>query len=294
VSIHSLAVVSPSAKLAADIQIGPFAVIEDDVQIGSGCKIGAHTVIKNGTRIGNDNEIAEHVVLGGDPQHLKKGGELGHLIIGSNNVIREYSNFHRAMHAGAATVIGSHGLFMGGTHVAHDCHFGDHIITANNALFAGHVIVEDRAFISGGVGIHQHCRIGKLAMLGGHAKVVQDVPPFVTIETAGCVVGLNLVGLRRAGYSTDQIAELKKAYRAIYRRSLSWSEMLEQLRSQFVEGPAAEFHRFLSGGKRGFCQERRMPPHATLKIRGTDSESDSSSTVAPINASDLDKKAKVG
>ncbi len=152
--------------------------------------------------------------------------------------------------------------------MAHDCQVGNNIIFANNTLLAGHVAVEDRAFLSGAVGVHQFCRVGRLAMIGGHARVVQDVPPYVMVDgLSGCIVGLNLVGLRRNGFVAEEIADLKAAYRLIYRSGLPWNEILRELQTRYSHGPAAEFHTFLSQGKRGFVQERRMPPTATLKIR---------------------------
>src|SRR4029077_5093922 len=180
----------------------------------------------------------------------------------------EHATLHRAMKEGTATIVGDGNFLMAGVHIAHDCRIGNNVIFANNALLAGHVVVEDRAFVSGAVGVHQFCRIGRLAMIGGHARVVQDVPPYVMVDGAsGWIVGLNLVGLRRNGYSQDQIAELKAAYRLIYRRGLRWTEVLEHLQKEFPQAPAADFHPFLSGGTRGFVQERRMPPNATLKLR---------------------------
>src|SRR4029077_17563167 len=158
----------------------------------------------------------------------------------------EHATLHRAMKEGTATIVGDGNFLMAGVHIAHDCHIGNNVIFANNALLAGHVTVDDRAFISGAVGIHQFCRIGRLAMVGAHAKVVQDVPPFVTIDgITGCVVGLNLVGLRRSGYSSDDIIQLKTAYRLIYRRGLKWSEVIEQLKAGFPAGPAAVYVEFL-------------------------------------------------
>ena len=152
--------------------------------------------------------------------------------------------------------------------MAHDCLVGNNIIFANNTLLAGHVVVEDRAFLSGAVGVHQFCRIGRLAMIGGHARVVQDVPPYMMVDgISGCIVGLNLVGLRRNGFVAEEIADLKAAYRLIYRSGMKWNEILQQLQVDHAAGPAAEFHAFLSQGKRGFVQERRMPPTATLKLR---------------------------
>lgn len=293
-NIHPTAIVSPSATLGNDVTVGPYAVIEDGAVLGAGCIIGSHTVIKSGTTLGTGNDIAEHVVLGGVPQHLKKSTELGNLVIGNNNTIREYSSFHRAMKPGTSTTIGDNNLFMAVTHVAHDCHIGNNVIFANNVMLAGHVTVEDRAFLSGAVGVHQFCRIGSLAMIGGMTKVVQDVPPYVTLDHDSQVCGLNLVGLRRAGYTTEQITELKKAYRILYRSGLKWTEVLATLRTTFPTGHVAAMHVFCSSGKRGFVQERRMPPNVTLKIRNSDSETEATPTVTPTTASELDLKAKVG
>ncbi len=284
-NIHPLAIVSPEAQIGPNVSIGPFAVVERDVVIGEGSELASHVVLKEGTRLGPNTAVHEAAILGGLPQHLNKPKHPGLLIIGANNTIREHATLHRAMKAEAATVIGDSNFIMAGVHIAHDCRIGNNVIFANNALLAGHVTVEDRAFISGAVGIHQFCRVGQLAMVGAHAKVVQDVPPYVTIDgISGCVVGLNLVGLRRSGYSSDDVIQLKAAYRLIYRRGLKWSEVLEQLKADFNEGPAAVYADFLSGGTRGFVQERRMPPGATLKFRPAEE-------VAPSAAIELKVKA---
>lgn len=267
-NIHPLAIVSPEARIGRDVAIGPFSVIESDVVIGDRCRLASHVVVKDGTRLGPDNEIYEAAVLGGLPQHIHKPENPGLLVLGSGNTIREQVTLHRAMKEGSATVLGDNNFLMATAHVAHDCQLGNNIIMANAVLLAGHVKVGDRAFLSGGSGVHQFCRIGRLAMIGGHAKVVQDVPPFVTVDSSSsCVVGLNLVGLRRSGHTTDEINQLKAAYRMIYRRGLRWTEMLDQLQATFTSGPAALFNEFLRGGTRGFVQERRMPPGATIKLR---------------------------
>jgi UDP-N-acetylglucosamine acyltransferase len=272
--IHPLAIVSPDAQIGSGVTIGPFAVVESDVVIGDDCRIAAHAVIKDGTTLGPGNEIGEAAIVGGHPQHLKKPDELGRLVIGTGNTIREHATLHRALRPGTATVVGNHNMMMVGAHVAHDCVVGDRIVIANNVLLAGHVVVEDCAFLSGGVGIHQFCRIGTLAMVGGLARVIQDVPPYTLIDGAsGCVVGLNLVGLRRNGYTVEQVNELKQAYRIIYRRGMKWTDILETLQATFSAAPATAFHRFLSGGKRGFVQERRLPPGATIKLRPPADES---------------------
>lgn len=268
VSIHSHAHVSRTARLGSNVSIGPFCVVEDDVELGDGCNLAAGVIVKQGTRLGANNRVFEGTVLGGLPQHARIPAFPGRLEIGSGNVIREHVTMHRALHADAATRVGDNNLLMAGSHVAHDCVVGNNAIFANHVLLAGHVIVEDRAYVSGAVGVHQFCRIGRLAMVGGHARVVQDVPPFMTVDgVSGCIVGLNLVGLRRAGFVAEEINELKAAYRLIYRSGMTWKDMLDKLGQTFTSGAAGALHVFLSQGTRGFVQERRMPPGATLKLR---------------------------
>lgn len=275
-NIHPLAIVSPQARLGQGTTVGPFSIIEPDVVVGEHCTLNARVVIKSGTTLGDNNSIFEGAVLGGCPQHIRMPERLGRVVIGSNNTIRENVTVHRALHEGATTTIGSHNLLMVGVHVAHDCAVGDHVIMANNVLLGGFVSVGDRAFVSGAVGVHQFCRIGRLAMVGGCARIVQDIPPYVMIDGhSGLIVGLNLVGLKRNGYGPDDVAQLKAAYRAIYRRGLRWVDVLETLKREFTAGPAADFYPFLSIGTRGFIQERRMPPNATLKLRlASDDEGD--------------------
>ena len=265
--IHPQAVVSPQAELGRNVTVGAFCVIEPQVSIGDDCRIGHHAVIKEGTTLGANNYVGESAVLGGFPQHAKMPERPGRLVIGCDNTIREYVTMHRSLVEDRTTRVGDHNLFMIGSHVAHDCTIGSNVIVTNNVLLGGHVRVEDRAFVSGAVAVHQFCRIGSLAMVGGMARVVQDVPPYVMVDGgSSMIVGLNSVGLRRNGFTVEQIAQLKKAYRVIYRQGLTFNDMLTALAANFSEGPAAEFHRFLSGGKRGFMQERRTPPGATVRL----------------------------
>lgn len=288
-SIHSQAIVSPQAQIGRDVKIGPFSIVEANAVIGDNCVLESSVVIKEGTKLGTGNHILEGTIVGGTPQHMRPPQHLGGLEIGSNNTIREYVTIHRALHKGGMTVLGDNNMLMVGTHIAHDCRLGNHTIFANNALLAGHVAVADRAFISGSVGVHQFCRIGKLAMVGGHARVLQDVPPYVTVDGGtGLIVGLNLVGLRRNGFTSDEIKELKAGYRLIYRSGLMWNEVLAELKRQFPDGPAAMFYEFFSQGTRGFVQERRMPPTATLKIRRDDEDETASSKTT------VEFKAKAG
>ena len=237
--IHPLAVVDSAAEIGRDVSIGPFTVIEGDVRIGEECRLESHVVVRAGTELGPRNHVHEGTVLGGLPQHSRHDGNCGRLLIGSGNTIREHVTIHRGMQPEGATVVGDNNLIMVGVHFAHDCHIGNNAIFTNSTGLAGHVHVEDRAYVSGQVGVHQHCRIGRLAMVGGQAHVVKDIPPFVTVDGATTlVVGLNLVGLRRAGYSNDEIHQLKEAYRVIYRSGLSWKEILVQLKQEFTSGPA--------------------------------------------------------
>jgi UDP-N-acetylglucosamine acyltransferase len=272
-SIHPHALVSSEARIGQNVKVGPYSIIEGNVVVGDGCIIESGVVIKNGTTLGSNNHIFEGAVIGQLPQHARPPEHLGDLVIGSNNIIREHVTIHRALHAGGTTSLGDNNMIMVGVHIAHDCHVGNSTIFANNVLLAGHVTVGDRAFISGAVGVHQFCRIGGLAMVGGHARLVQDVPPYVTVDGASSlIVGLNLVGLRRNGFTAEEISELKAAYRTIYRSGLVWRDVVAELKVQYPSGPAAMFHDFLAQGSRGFVQERRTPPTATLKLRRDDEE----------------------
>ena len=265
--IHPLAVVSPIARVAEDVRIGPFCVVEPNVTIGAGCRLEAGAIVKNGTILGEDNHLFEGAVLGGPPQHVNAPSRPGGLIVGYGNTIRESVTIHCAMEENHTTVVGNNSMLMVNAHVAHDCVIGNRVIIANNAMLAGHVSVADRAYISGSVGVHQFCRIGTLAMVGGQAHIPKDIPPYVTIDgLSSYVVGLNQIGLRRANYSREEISRLKAAYRVIYRSGLTWTEILSRLEVEFPEPPAAEFHRFLSATTRGICRERRLPPTATIRL----------------------------
>jgi UDP-N-acetylglucosamine acyltransferase len=254
-AIHPLALVAPSAKLGDGVRIGPFSVVEDDVTIGAHCTLESSVVIKSGTTLGEKNHLFEGAVVGGIPQHTNVPERLGRVIIGSGNTIRENVTVHKAMQPGHDTVI------------------GDHVILTNNVMLAGHVTVGSRAFISGGAGVHQFCRVGTLAMVGGLAHINRDVPPFVTIDgQSSYVVGLNQIGLKRAGHDAKSILRLKEAYRVIYRSGLMWREILAVLQQQFREGAAAEFFPFLASTKRGIVPERRMPPGATIRIHAEEDQ----------------------
>jgi UDP-N-acetylglucosamine acyltransferase len=262
-------VISPLAKIGPDVQIGPFSIVEGDVTIGHGCRLDGRVVIKRGTTLGHDNLIFEGAVIGGLPQHVHLSDNPGKVLIGSGNTIRENVTIHRALDEDEATVVGDNNMLMVNAHIAHDCRLGNHTIVANNVMLAGHVAVGDRAYLSGAVAIHQFCRVGSLAMVGGQAHITKDVPPYVTIDgLSSSVVGLNQIGLRRAGYSSEEILQLKEAYRVIYRSRLTWNEILSRLHESFTHGPAVQFCQFLATTTRGILSERRLPPGATIKMPG--------------------------
>ena len=255
------------------MKIGAFATVEDDVELGDFCTVASGAVIKAGVKAGCHNEFAEHAVIGGAPQHVARPQQIGRVRIGDHNVFREHVTVHRALKPGVSSVVGDHNYVMAGAHFGHDVVVGSNSIFANGALLGGHVTVEDRAFVSGAVAVHQFCRVGRLAMVGGHARIVQDVPPYMLVDgQTGCIVGLNVVGLRRSGHSAEDIAELKAAYRVIYRRGLPWKDVLDVLDQEFAGGPARHLRQFLEGGSRGFAQERREPPSTTLRLRVPEEE----------------------
>jgi UDP-N-acetylglucosamine acyltransferase len=266
--IHPTAVVDARAELASDVDIGPFCVVEAGAVIGDRCRLEARVAVKGRTTLGCDNVIGEGAVIGGQAQHVHQHDPGGTLTIGSYNRIRENVTIHRGWNDDAATIIGDHNMLMVGSHVGHDCRLGNHCILVNHVLLGGHVQLEDRAYLGGASAVHQFCRIGRLAMIAGITKITQDVPPFVMVEGASNsqVIGLNKVGLRRNGYTPEQILQLKEAYRVIYREGRRWNEVLAILKEDFQSGPAAAFHDFLKSGKRGFVQERRISRRATLKI----------------------------
>ncbi len=271
--IHPSALVCGGASLGSKVVIGPFCLVEDGAILGDRCVLESHVVIKSGTTLGAENHVMDGAILGGPPQHVHPPEHPGRVVIGRGNTIRENVTIHRSLQPDRETTVGDHCLLMANAHVAHDCSLADHVILTNNVMLGGHVTVGLRAYVSGGVAVHQFCRIGSLAMVGGMARVVKDVPPFVTIDgQSGFVVGLNQIGLKRAGHAGEAILQLKAAYRLIYRSGLPWAQMLGRLRDEFRDGLAAQFHGFLAGTVRGIIPERRMPPGATLKFHGVDEE----------------------
>jgi UDP-N-acetylglucosamine acyltransferase len=256
-SVHAAAIVAGSARLGRGVRVGPCAVVEDDTEIGEGCEIRAHAVVKRYTSLGPGCIVHEHAVLGGEPQDLGFRPAPTRLEIGARTVLREGVTIHRAAREEGATRVGADCLIMAGAHVAHDCRLGDRVILANNVALAGHVRIEDGAFLAGGAGVHQFTRVGRLAMVAGLTKLVQDALPFVITDgDPGRAVALNVVGLRRAGIEAARILALKRAFRLLIRSSLPLATALaraEELREPLV----AELVDFVRGSRRGFAHGRR-------------------------------------
>ena len=254
--IHPSAIVSPSAELGDNNQIGAYAIVEDGVRLGDNNVIASHAVIKVGTTMGDRNRVFEHAVIGGGPQHVKFTDESIPTFtrIGNENVFREAVTVNRGYIEGKATVVGDSNYLMTAAHFGHDCVVGNHNVFANAIALAGHVTVGDRVFVSGGVMIHQFTHVGSYAMIGGNSKITQDVLPFmITDGNPASVRGLNLVGLKRAGFSLDDIRALKQAFRLLFRRVNSLDANLAEMAAmdqplvtqicEFVKAADRGFHR---------------------------------------------------
>ena len=216
--IHPTAIVNKNSKISKNVEIGPYCIIGSDVEIGSNSKLHSHVSIKGNTKIGKNNEIFPFVSIGTSPQDLKYKGEKNSIIIGDNNNLREYVNINPGtLQGGTITKLGNNNLLMVYCHIAHDCNIGNDIVLANNVQVGGHVKIEDNAIVGGSCAIHQFSRIGKLAMVGGMTGVLSDVIPFsLSLGNRNNLVGLNLIGLRRAKISNDDIKILQKSYDVIF------------------------------------------------------------------------------
>lgn len=237
--IDPQAIVHRSARLADDVQVGPFTTIGANVEISSGCRIGAHVVIEGPTRLGRDNRVYAFSAVGVEPQDKKFRGESSRLEIGDGNTIREYCTISRGTgDGGGVTRIGDHNWVMAYCHIAHDCEVGDHTTFANGSSLAGHVEIGDHAVLGGFTLIHQFCRIGAYSFCSMSSAIRQDIPPFVTVAGDPAVPrGLNSEGLRRQGFSSDRLQALKSAYRILYRSGLPLSEALERLATLGIDNP---------------------------------------------------------
>ncbi len=236
--------------------MGEFCVVESDVEIGADCLLEPYVFVKRWTTMGDRNEISAGTVLGTDPLDKNFTGDRSYLRIGSGNKIREHYTISRGTQPESATIIGDGNYIMTSGHVAHNCTIGNNTVIASCALVAGHVEVEDQAFISGGVVIHQYSRIGRLAMIGGNTRVNLDVPPFFLYSGFNVeAVGLNIVGLKRAGFTLTEVSRLKKAYRTLYRSGLKLEEALEKIESDPGDANTLHLVEFVRRSRRGICRE---------------------------------------
>jgi UDP-N-acetylglucosamine acyltransferase len=258
--IHSTAIVHPTAKLEATVQVGPFAVIDAGVELGANCVVGPHVYITGLTTIGAGNRFHAGCVIGDAPQDLKYQNGPTRLWIGDDNVFREHVTVHRSTKPDSETIVGSRNFFMANSHVAHNCVVGDHVILANGALLGGHAVVQDRAFISGNCLVHQFTRVGTLALMQGGAAISQDLPPFTIARRENEICGLNVVGLRRAGFTAEQRLELKRLYHWLFRGGTNLRAALAEAQKKFTSAPAKVLLDFIVVAKRGVCADTGCGP----------------------------------
>jgi UDP-N-acetylglucosamine acyltransferase len=251
--IHPTAIVSADADIDATATIGPYVVIDGPVRIGADTTILAHAVIRGATVLGARNVVHPGVVLGGEPQDLAYRGGETFLTIGDDNVFREHAQAHRGTIAGTATVIGNGNYLMQNAHVAHNCRIGDGTIVAGGALLAGHVELADRAFVSGNCVVHQHVRIGTLALLRGLSRTSRDVPPFCLMDGTHTIRGVNVVGLRRAGFTPARIAHVRRAVAALFRRPVHLGRALDRVASEPMTDDVRHLVEFIRASTRGVC-----------------------------------------
>jgi UDP-N-acetylglucosamine acyltransferase len=248
--------VDPRASIAPDASIGDYCIIEADVVIGAGCRLEPYVYVKRWTTLGEANEISAGTVLGTDPLDKNFTGERSYLRIGDRNKIREHYTISRGTQPESVTEIGDDNYIMTSGHIAHNCKIGSRTVICSCALVAGHVEVEDGAFISGGVVIHQFSKIGELAMIGGNTRVNSDVPPYMLCADFNAAVkGLNVVGLKRAGFHPADISALKKAYQILFRSRLKLEEALQSIETENPTEHTRHLVEFIRRSERGICRE---------------------------------------
>ena len=255
--IHPTAIIEAGAKLATDVEVGPYAVIGAHVEIGAGTTVGAHTVISGHTRIGRDNRIFQFASIGAAPQDKKYAGEPTRLEIGDRNTIREFCTFNLGtVQDAGVTRLGNDNWMMAYVHLAHDCQIGNHTIFANNSQLAGHVHVEDHAILGGFTAVHQFCRIGSHSITSIGTVVLQDIPPFVTASgNTAQPYGINSEGLKRRGFSPDDIMRIKRAYKTLYKAGLGLEDARREISGMVAECPQLKLLvDFLGASTRGIIR----------------------------------------
>jgi UDP-N-acetylglucosamine acyltransferase len=251
--VHPTAIVSAESDLAACVQVGPYAVLEGPVTLGPDCVVGPHAHLIGPLTVGRGNRIGSGTVVGSDPQHLAYQGQPTRTEIGDGNTFREHVTVHRGSHVEGygVTRIGSHNYFMAGSHVAHDCQIANHCILVNGALLAGHCELQDRVFMSGLTAIHQFVRMGRLSLLNGQESASHDVPPFMVVKDRYTLLGVNIVGMRRAGIPTADISAVRMAFKILYRSGLMLKLAVERLEEELGGHPlVAEMLRFIQAKSR--------------------------------------------
>lgn len=256
--IHPTAIVDARAIIHETAEIGPFSHIEADVTVGDGTVIEGYVRIFSGTSLGSFNHVSQNTTLGAPPQDLKfDPATITGLQIGDRNHLREYVSIHRSTSQGKPTMVGNNNYLMAYSHVAHDCQVGDRNIFANAATLGGHVLVDHHTFLSGHVAVHQFCRVGAYAMIAGLSGVPRDVPPYILADGHRAeVIGLNLVGLKRAGFSQDQRTIIKRTYKTLYKSELSSKAALDKLRSGDFPTEVEQIVQFVEQSKRGILHHR--------------------------------------
>lgn len=244
VQVHPTAIVSDEAEIGEGVSIHPYTIVEGGVRIGDGCSIGPFAVLRRGTILGEGTEVHTGAVLGEPPQDLKYHGEESYLIVGKNNLIREFVTLHRATGEGEATEIGDHNLIMAYSHIGHNCKVGSHCMLSNDAGISGHCIIEDYVNIGGKVGIHQYVTVGTMAMIGGMSRITRDVPPFCVVEGNPAEPrGINVRGLQRRGLTDEEVLALRRAFRLIFRSQYNVSQAIEIIEREHQ--PLTEHVRYL-------------------------------------------------
>jgi UDP-N-acetylglucosamine acyltransferase len=253
--IHPTAIIHPKAKLDSTVSVGPFAVIDAGVEVGANCVVETHAYLTGVTTIGAGNRFHAGCVIGDRPVDLKYKGEPTRLRIGDHNIFREHVTVNCANAPDGETVIGSHNFLTPHCHVGHNVTVGDHVILGGGAMVAGHAIIQNGVFISGNCLVHQFCRVGTLALMQGGAGISQDLPPFTVARRINEICGLNIVGLRRAGFTAEQRLELKRLYHALFRSGSNLRVALTEAQKNFTSDPARTLLEFLASTKRGVCSD---------------------------------------
>jgi UDP-N-acetylglucosamine acyltransferase len=256
--VHPTALIDPAADIGEGVEVGPYVVVEGEVGVGAGCVLRAGAHLVGPLTMGCHNTVFSHAILGERPQHVKYNGEPTRLVIGDHNVIRELVTIHRGTTATGETRVGSHNFLMAACHVAHDCRVGDHCILANGALLAGHCTLENNVYISGNSAIHQFVRVGRLALLSGVSASTVDIPPFILQNSTNVVVGVNVVGMRRAGIPSVRIEAVRKAFQILYREGLILSVSLPRIEQELGHVPEVmEMVAFIRSAGRGITLNYR-------------------------------------